>query len=170
MKPAWQGPEERLSWRGPWSLSPQPAISKENSPSLDSRLVSLETLSTCVGVKVGRVKISFISFKKNSPLARCRQRQKPLFLLHVPLAASREALRLFNTGKGTVTYLKCNRQSSQNNRLISREESGCQSGKQTEGVWMTCQATVATAGRSPPLNTKIEQSRAPPYSHKSLLK
>lgn len=125
MKPAWQGHEERLSLRGPWSLSPQPAISKENSPSLDSRLVSLETLSTCVGVKVGRVKISFISFKKNSPLARCRQRQKPLFLLHVPLAASREALRLFNTGKGTVTYFKCNRQSSQNNRLISREESGC---------------------------------------------
>lgn len=33
-------------------------------------LVSLETLSTCVGVKVGRVKISFISYKKNSPLCK----------------------------------------------------------------------------------------------------
>ena len=33
-------------------------------------LVSLETLSTCVGVKVGRVRISFISYKKNSPLCK----------------------------------------------------------------------------------------------------
>lgn len=39
-------------------------------------LVSLETLSTCVGVKVGRVKISFISYKKNSPVARCLQEQR----------------------------------------------------------------------------------------------
>lgn len=46
-------------------------------------LVSLETLSTCVGVKVGRVKISFISYKKNSPLCKCLQEPKPLLSYYI---------------------------------------------------------------------------------------
>lgn len=46
-------------------------------------LVSLTTLSTCVGGTVGRVKISFISSKKNSPFARCLREHKPLLLLRM---------------------------------------------------------------------------------------
>lgn len=63
-------------------------------------LVSLETLSTCVGVKVGRVKISFISYKKNSPLHKVTAGAEAASpSLYVPSAISRQGYTAFWCGK-----------------------------------------------------------------------
>lgn len=64
-------------------------------------LVSLETLSTCVGVKVGRVRISFISYKKNRPLCKVpagAEASPPT--VYVPLTISHEGFIAFSCRKG----------------------------------------------------------------------
>lgn len=59
-------------------------------------LVSLEMLSTRVGVKVGRVKISFISYKKNSPLCKVPAGAKASPpTIYAPLAISHEGFTAF---------------------------------------------------------------------------
>ena len=59
-------------------------------------LVSLETLSTCVGVQVGRVKISFISYKKNSPHCKVPAGARtPPPTMYVPLVISHEGFTAF---------------------------------------------------------------------------
>ena len=59
-------------------------------------LVSLETLSTGVGVKVGRVKISFISSKKKSPLCKVPAGAKTSpHAVYVPVAISHESFTAF---------------------------------------------------------------------------
>ena len=75
---------------------------------------------------MGRVKISFLSYKKNSPFTKYSQEQKAsLPPIYVPLAISHEVLWFFNVGKETVKYFKCYCQSSQSNRLVSKEACGC---------------------------------------------